>query len=156
MENSTKEVIDEMRLREMTTCLKLARASLQIKRKSDFVSIRSPEISIMIFEELLWEGLYPIVSIVLQTQNTEKVIVVSTNCLIQMILIAIESDSLQLQLDATVHALMNFTGLLKEYSSLMQLDTERERSDHHVFGYPDVQRLLQVPVEDLQTAARAV
>lgn len=114
MENSTKEAIDEMRTRDMTMCLKLARASLQIPRKTDYISIRNPEISVIIFEELLWEGLYPIVSIILQTQNTEKVIVVSTNCLIQMILVSVESEKLQLQLDASVHALMNFTGLFKE------------------------------------------
>lgn len=114
MENSTKEAIDEMRLRDMTTCLKLARANLQLSRKNDFISIKSPEIPLMIFEELLWEGLYPIVSIILQTQNTEKVIVVSTNCLIQMILVSVESEKLQLQLDASVNALMSFTGLFKE------------------------------------------
>jgi hypothetical protein len=114
MENSTKEAIDEMRVRDMTTCLKLARASLELPRNKEFISIKSREIPLMVFEELLWEGLYPIVSIILQTQNTEKVIVVSTNCLIQMILVAVESDKLQLQLDASVHALMNFTGLFKE------------------------------------------
>lgn len=103
-----------MRKNDLIACLKMAEASLQIDRSDKHISIRHPDMPVMIFQELLWEGLYPIVSIILQTQNTEKVIVISTNCLIQMILVSVEFDQLQLQLDASVHALMNFTGLFKE------------------------------------------
>lgn len=98
----------------MATSIHFARASLQIQRNQDFLNNNSPDIPSLIFEEMLWEGLYPIVSIILQTQSTEKVIVISTNCLIQMILVSVESNNLQLQLDASVNALMNFTGLFKE------------------------------------------
>jgi hypothetical protein len=150
MENSSKEAIDEMRLRDMTTCLRLAKANLELPRSSDFISIRNSEISLMIFEELLWEGLYPIVSIILQTQNTEKVIVVSTNCLIQMILISVESDRLQLQLDATTHALLNFTGLFKEYTLHKQLDHERERGLDHYACSTDGERILRPAFETVQ------
>jgi hypothetical protein len=114
MENTTRDKIDEMRSRDMITCIQFAKSSLYIQRNQDFVNLQSPEIPLMIFGELLWEGLYPIVSIILQTQTTEKVIVISTNCLIQMILVSVESECLQLQLDASMNALMNFTGLFKE------------------------------------------
>lgn len=103
-----------MRKADLIGCLKMAEASLQIDRSESHIHIRHADIPVMIFQELLWEGLYPIVSIIMQTQNTEKVIVVSTNCLIQMILVSVEYDQLQIQLDASVHALMNFTGLFKE------------------------------------------
>jgi hypothetical protein len=103
-----------MRKADLIGCLKMAEASLQIDRSESHIRIRHADIPVMIFQELLWEGLYPIVSIIMQTQNTEKVIVVSTNCLIQMILVSVEYDQLQIQLDASVHALMNFTGLFKE------------------------------------------
>lgn len=103
-----------MRRKEIDMRLKLAEINYKIEREENFIKIETEVLPLVIFEELMWEGFYPILSIILQSQNSEKLVTIAAHSLIKMIMIASCDEKLQIQLNATVNALMTFTGIYKE------------------------------------------
>ena len=114
IQNGTHEEIEETRKKDMQVTLHLLQAGLKVARPEESHGGPSREVARMIFEEYLWEGLFPKISLTLQTQSSNKIVLVGANCLIQLILISSDFEDLTIQREASINALIGFTRLFKE------------------------------------------
>jgi hypothetical protein len=105
----------QMRMKELSMWIRFARTNYKLPRNEEFIEDADIVHLKSIFEEKLWDGLFPIISLTLKTQYGDTLVSLLTKSLIQMIVISGSFSDLHFQHEASLNGLISLSGLAKEY-----------------------------------------
>jgi hypothetical protein len=105
----------QMRMKEMNMWIRFARTNYKLSRNDQFIKDEDQIHLRSLFEEKLWDGLFPIISLTLKTQYGDNLVSILSKTLIQMIVISGSFGDLNFQHESSLNGLISLSGLTKEY-----------------------------------------